>query len=92
MGVGESLSLGSAPVLGFTAAAGRALGWGGRGARVRPTSGQGREADAGQETPKNMLNFPKPTARQPFGKFSMTVVLNFPNPEPVIRFGKLSRF
>jgi hypothetical protein len=56
-------------------------------------SGDGqRGAHVGSGDPKNMLNFPKPTARRRFGKSSMTTVLNFPNASRTIGFGKLSRY
>ncbi len=57
--LGEGLSLDSAPVVGFSAAAVRALGWGGRGAGVRPTSGHEGGAHSRVRRPEKHAQLPK---------------------------------
>ena len=57
--LGEGLSLGSAPVVGSSAAAVHALGWGGRGAGVRPTSGHEGGAHSRVREPEKHAQLPK---------------------------------
>jgi hypothetical protein len=69
----------------------RALGWGGRGAGVRPDlRAAGERRTRAQETPKDMLGFPNPTPRRRFGKSSMTIA-QLPERAPGDRIWEVER-